>query len=611
METKDLVLLMLIPIILVSLIVYTDENPVITGAATSKQEESNIIGAYSIMPSFKAKINYNVEDEYQEISKQLNEIIDKCKNSIDIEKCLKDNSKEWGCLELKDEVIAILYDFIDKFNECSNLKEEGIVCSFLLDEREIINTPFKSFEIRLTNENQRTRVELLGGSAEGPKVLRTEYINLENIVYTVYDYKDTLNEKINPVRILIKFEGKKPIIEDVFAYDDNLNRIPLSKTFLLYKKDNKIKFVEAPGSSFEAPVPANRIIDIPQAKGIKFCAKSKYKFYTYDESDKTTKLRDVVYKFAVTFPIPIPKSIENLEVLDNPKAENSVILVWDKNKESNIKYYSVYYSKNNFVDVKLDDVKKDKAISKKTVLNEPIDVNDIDLNNCIINPAGTPCKSSIYNNHLEKDKLYYWTSKNKLIYLLSDSANLKDGIEYNFAVTAVNEVNKELDNDKSIIGNTYVLTTNKNYKISMPIDDLAPSSENLVILRIQQIYDSDSKKVTFNFAQLPKVNADGSTLKDFKNYLVYYIKYSLLTQQQKAEVINSIMNSELNKLKLIQTINYEQQGYPFFIDLSSTNPQSGDVYFFVIITSDNLGNPKEDQFKVKELGAIPLQLTIS
>ena len=300
METKDLVLLMIIPIMLISIIVYTNKNPAITGAAVSQQEESNVMGTYSIIPSFKANIDYNLNDEYRTIKEKLSQIVDDCKNSINIEQCLKDYADKysWNCIELKDEAIGILYDFIGKFNECLSLEEDGIVCRFSLDEREIINRPTASFDITLTNENLKTKVEL----KEGANTLATEYLGMENMYYTNYDYRDSLNERLNPVRIIVEYQNKKPIVKDVFAIDDSSNRIPLSKTFLLYKKDRIVKFVEAPGSSFEAPQ-ANNIIDIPRIKGFRFCAKSPSgrQFYAYDQSDNSVKLRDVIYKFSVTY----------------------------------------------------------------------------------------------------------------------------------------------------------------------------------------------------------------------------------------------------------------------------------------------------------------------
>src|SRR3989344_6334356 len=144
MEAKDFVLLMLMPLILISLVFYIVKSPAITGAiAIEQKEESNILGTYSIMPSFKAKIDYNLKEEYRELNKKINQMLDECKNAENTEQCFKDYSDKfsWNCLELKDEAVDILYDFVDKFNECLNLKEDGAVCRFSLDERSILNLP--------------------------------------------------------------------------------------------------------------------------------------------------------------------------------------------------------------------------------------------------------------------------------------------------------------------------------------------------------------------------------------------------------------------------------------------------------------------------------------
>ena len=300
METKDLVLLMLIPIILVSIVVYTDKNPAITGAVTAQQQESNVIGTYSVMPSFRAKIDYNLQDEYKTINQKVSQIVDDCKNQINIEQCFKNYSiqLDWNCVELRDEAVDILYDFVDKFNECLNLEQDGVVCRFSLGERSILNLP-NTFDITLQNDNQRTKIEVKRGLN-----VFSDYINMENLVYTDYDNRGKLSENLNPVKFIIDYSSKKPVVADAYGIDGSSNRIPLSKTILLYKKNNFVKFVEAPGSSFEAPVPANKVIDLPQMNGFKFCAKSPSgkQFYTYDKSDNLVKLRDVIYKFSVMYP---------------------------------------------------------------------------------------------------------------------------------------------------------------------------------------------------------------------------------------------------------------------------------------------------------------------
>lgn len=607
METKDLALLMLMPMILISLVVYVDKIPSITGLATSQQEESSIIGTYSVMPSFKAKIDYNLED-YKNIKEELDKIIDGCKNNPDIEKCLKEAKPEWNCMKPKDEASAILSSFADQYKECMSLKEDGVVCKFTLEENKDINKIIEQryFEIILSNGYGGVKAELKEPRGTN-LILARENIDTENLFYTGYNNRDEKGTEADSAVLKIIYAGGNPFVEAAYATTSQPPNIPMSKLLLFYKTKDEVKFID---SAEEGSFRASKIITLPRTKGANFCAKSigSRQIYAYDDSDKTVKPRDIIYRFAVTFPISIPKSIENLEVIDAPKAENSVILKWDKPKESNIKSYSVYYSKKDFLSAKTDDIKKDSSIYKKSALNNPVEIDGIDLKNCIINPAGTPCKYGVYGKALEKDKLYH--SKGKLIYLLSDPANMKDGEEYNFAVIGSNEIGEELDNDKSAQNNEYILDEKKNYRKAAPIDDLPPSSEKSVAPRLQQLYDPASKKVTFNFAEIPKTNADGSTVSDFKSYRVYYVKYKSLSQQQKAETVNSIMNSELNKLSQIQDVDYAQQGLPFFVDLTATSPESGGIYFFIIIAQDKSGNPKEGDYKVKELGAAPLELTI-
>lgn len=304
METKDLVLLMMIPVILIGMIAYTNNAPTIIGAATGQQqEESNILGTYSIMPSFKAKIDYDL-NEYNFIRGKLSEIVDSCSNAENIGQCLKNNAKEWNCGISNEEASNILYDFLDKFNECLNLQEDGVVCRFSLDEMEVIrgSNPTSIFYVKLTNENARTKAQLISGT----KTLPPEYIDMQNLVYTDYGNRDTLSKNLDSVSFTIDYSGGKPFIEDAFGSNSDSPRIGLSKrAFLLYKKDNYVKFIDAnTDSSFEAPNPANKIIDLPRINGVKLCVKSpsNKQAYAYDKIDNTIALRDVVYRFAVTYP---------------------------------------------------------------------------------------------------------------------------------------------------------------------------------------------------------------------------------------------------------------------------------------------------------------------
>ncbi|MBI3036119.1 hypothetical protein HYY71_07405, partial [Candidatus Woesearchaeota archaeon] len=391
--------------------------------------------------SFKAKFDYNLQEWYNTIRNNLDEIVDDCiKNNPDMEKCLEDKSKSnnWNCVELKDEATEILYEFIGKFNDCLNLEEDGVVCRFSLDEREI-TSPIKSFDIILTNQNLKTRVEVRQGTKSAE-----DFINLENLVYTAYDNRDTLSERLNPVNIILEYQGKKPIIKDIFGKDDSTNRIPLSKNFLLYKKDKQVKFVEAPGSSFEAPVPANKVIDLPRTKGFKFCAKSGKEVYALDGSDNKLQEREIIFKFAVTFPNPpVPPSVNVLAAEDKLKAEKSIVLRWNKVKNDDgtdfkeIDYYNVYCSKNSFLDknkqISLENVKPTMAVKSEKNYDSWI----ADLSVCGKEP-------------------------------------IEENVDYYFAVTAVSKSRKE----SSVV----VQSSAKS------IDDLAPGTQDIVLI------NSDGKK---------------------------------------------------------------------------------------------------------------------
>lgn len=299
METKDLMLLMMIPLVLVSLVVYTGKSPSITGAQTTQitqAADNNILGTYSIMPSFRAKVDYNLQEEYENILTELNKIISACKNSPDIGQCLKNAKPAWNCAEPADEAAEILYEFIDKFSECLSLEEDNVVCRFTLDERAIMNRPTASFDIILTDEVQRTRIELRGND------VWKDYVNYGNLAYTSdYKTKDTVSNSTNPVKYVIEYQGRNPLTKNAVAIDKGVP-VQLSKLFLFYKTGNELKFIEAgQEGNFRTGPPANNIIDVPRVNGFRFCAKTGKQVYAYDNFDKTVKLRDVVYRFAVKY----------------------------------------------------------------------------------------------------------------------------------------------------------------------------------------------------------------------------------------------------------------------------------------------------------------------
>lgn len=460
METKDLVLLMMIPIILISIVTYVNISPTITGAATAQQEKSNIIGTYSINPSFKVNFDYKFDDEYKKIKDTLDkEVIDKCFNQEDKEKCFASKAAElkWNC-ENKNKIASVLYDFVDKFNECLNLEENGVVCRFSFDEREMSD---RIFTIKLTPENERLKAELI----ELSNVLETAYINLEDLIYVDYNDKDGYGSPVDSVSISIKYLSNKPEVTAAFAQmQDSLSKIDLGKS-LLYKDADGVKFIDlAEEGNFRAPIPANKIIDLLRTKIFKFCAKTAQQFYAYDKSDNTVKLRDIILKFAVKYPIPlIPPPVKTLKAEDKLKAEKSIVLKWNKAKwedgtdVNGIDHYNIYCSKNSFEDkstkeIKLGNLKPTLAVKSDT----NYDIWNSDINKC-------------------------------------GKENIQDDTDYYFAVTDASNSGKE----SSVI----VQSSAKS------VDDLAPGVQQIVLINSD---GKKEKKLSSACISLPKTSASGT-----------------------------------------------------------------------------------------------------
>ncbi|MBI1934890.1 fibronectin type III domain-containing protein [Candidatus Woesearchaeota archaeon] len=585
MGAKDLVLLMLIPILAVGIIFYTNNSPIITGAAAARTGTSeNVIGTYSIIPSFKAKVDYDFEGEYVELKLQLSEAVSACKKRDDIEGCFKEKSDElgWACEEKED---SILSDFSDKLRDCKNLKEENVVCRLSFDKNGAINkgNGYRVFRIILSNMQDSASAELYEGIEN---LLTKEKLDF-GLYYTGYDNKDAKDIGAKEIFLRVEYKDGNPSIDTFFAETEDNKKIELSKTILVYKAAGKLKFIdEAQQKGFEPSTPVNKIIDLPKIKGMKFCKKSNARVYAYDSSDKAVKLRDIIYRFAVTFPEPVPKPITGIKVVDAINAEGAAVLVWEESRDHSTKSYSIYYSKDkDFIKEKKEDIKKNPYVKNLLVSAEnPAEIEKIDLSACIFDPIGKSCKYSEYGKPLEKNKLYYLKPKNnengKFIYLL---AGIKDNTEYNFAVTAVNSEGEEIGNDYSLKGNTYVFTLNNNYDKFASNDDLAP--ERISGLEAQPI---ENKKAKLKWNK-PIKNLDGSDNKDLKWFRVYYKKESLLSG------FNIKDDSTANEYATLQQASCDNPALTS-CEYAIEGLENGEEYRFAVTALDSSSNEYKDDF---------------
>ena len=519
MEIKDLILLLMIPVLLIGILTFVNHNT-LTGNVVASPDDNPKLGTYSILPSFRAKIDYNLQD-YSDLKTKLKAAIDKCAagKQQDIKGCIRDetskNTYNWNCDERDSD---ILYDFTDKLKECINLENENAVCRFSFDSRDYLNNEKakRNFQIKLTNwYYPRIKAELI----ENDKIIATEFIDMGKLSYSYYENKDKKSRDADSILIKVNYENGNPLVDDASASVGD-GTVKLSKIFLIDKSNKEAKFVDYNYESlFKSPEPANTIIDLPLMQGLAFCAKTGKKIMAYDALDGEVKEREIVYKFAVTLPNPVPAPVSDFLAKDNLKAENSALLVWKKDSQAGIKSYSVYYSTKDFVDMKMSDIHKDNSIKKVSVLiNNPIEIERVNLDSCEFNPINEPCKYKNYDNPLLKNKLYYIKSENKFVYVLSGT-DFKDGTDYNLAITAVNDKNEEIDNDKTISENKNIFEIEKNYLPFSSNDDLAP--EKVSGLKAQ-IVDSKLKL----FWSKPLKNIDGSSATDVGRFNIYYKKSS-------------------------------------------------------------------------------------
>ena len=310
MESKDLVLLMLIPVILISLIVYTDTTQ-ITGAVTQEQKkESNILGTYSIMPSFKAKIDYDLND-YNKINEQFNFILS-CTQNKDIKSCIDDinydNGFMWelGCDKGAEK---ILYDFAEFLQDCFDSDDNNCLCK---KDMNISKENIQKFELtdkkfKISQAVQSQKIEILMSE---PKV---------DISYTI---KLNGNYVWYPNPLIIDYTKDKVVLNMIFK--DEIDKtieyndaFPNKKDITLYKSEinnlNTIDFVDIESDELIYPNYPNRKriksvnlhpCQLKPKNMYKFCVTKKdYKIVAYDKIDRQVKERPLTIKFAAYIPL--------------------------------------------------------------------------------------------------------------------------------------------------------------------------------------------------------------------------------------------------------------------------------------------------------------------
>lgn len=585
------------------------------------------LGTYSIKPSFKVNVDYDI-GEYDEVIEKAKDINRTCSKQDNFENCVNDKIKEFNgenkkedgkltwSLGCEPEDINFFYDFVETYRVCLNSEDEEAICRIPLPGI----SKGKSITIEISKyEGTKTKIELEGANiaevidVEGPFIYDYAHFDLDAKIFKFITYKESDGERGSPAdKFTLKFEFDKYYISSSFQSNKKVK----SDKVIIYKgtKDNKpfisllngaaidlYKSVERERDKHKIPLPAK--FD-PVKDTFKFCVKSPKKLYVYDEKTKKTGLRNVEYKFALNFlDETSPPPVEGIEVKDKLKDENSVLVLWDKNKAEDVKEYSIYYSEKDFKDQEIinGEIKdlEGKEIDKIKILEkEKIEIGDIDLSKCNFDPINEPCKykkdqdSLDFEITLSKNKLYYWKKENKYIYVLG---NLEDYSEnnriYNFMVVAKDYRGNAINNKDE--GQKFSLD-NGNLPSGKSEDDLAPG--------LVDTLDAESSKrgeITFTWKRDTK-NLDGGKTNDIKTFDIYYKEESVNEETKREGEVNinqffreffSVEPSKLNDLPLtLKELNCEAKPQLECTYTTSSKIEPGRVYWFGVTALDEAGN---------------------
>jgi len=608
MEIKDLVLLLAIPITLVMILLYLGDSA-ITGAAVAQESKNKIIGTYSINPSFKAAFKYDLND-YSKIKSTFDAVLKCSQEGNELQSCIDSADKagfEWslGCDKGPEKV---LYDLAELLQDCFDSDDSNCVCKKNMDisKDEILKYELPKKEFRIAVSQDIPLNKIIMQLSQPKSSLKYEVkLNGRSLWYPslyVVSYADDSLIGIN-MFFTDELSGERKALgplKEIVLYKNEMNGIKFID--FVKQENNNLVYPNNDVKKLDNVRPCNL-----KPKNIyRFCATKKdYKITAYDEMDGLVKERPLTIKFASYIPDLAPAPLTGLEVFDAPKAEKLVIVKWDKSLAKDVAKYKIYFTeKPDLLDkTSTDQLRKDPEvfvdeIGLATAKTEDLE-DSIITNECEFDFQNKKCIFTTSNGEkkfIEKGKFYYIKSANSYLYMLP----VKEDKAYDFGMTAVDSTNNELDN----VGEKQKMPVSKSLN---SIDDMPPDSSIKYLVN-----DAGQNIYTLNIVNTNSKNIDDSILevKDFGAYKVYYRKYAkLATLEEELIASDKLRDSKLNELKNAQVIESNQNLIK--IDISLENPQTENAFQFIVIATDLNGNPKEDQFKVKELGAVPVKVVIS
>jgi len=316
-----------------------------------------------------------------------------------------------------------------------------------------------------------------------------------------------------------------------------------------------------------------------------FCVLGNKEIPYYDEAEKKLEKKPVAIKFAMYIEDLPPPPIEGLSVEDNKNAEHSVILKWKKSTAEDVDKYVIYYSETNFKDKSIEAINLDAIIAKKEIKYDEDNLlafSSISLDSCELKKVKIDNKEEIRcvfdeNKLIKNNQLYYVEDSKEAFYILS---SIEDK-NYYFAVTAVDKAGNEINN------------IDQDQKLALiegkSEDDLGPAFVNFDV-RL------DKDNLIFSWPEVTSNLVANYALSDLNLYNLYYNGCADPTTipLDKKEILPGNPTVKITA------------------NLPHCSPGSDTYnYYFFILAKDKLNNPDIEFNKLKELGLIIKEVSIT
>ncbi len=448
-------------------------------------ESKGILGTYSIKPSFKTTINFDMRliDELKTFAKDINSA---CSGSDQLPRdCVNTQvaafnkritpqyaQAGWNVqLDTYCEAgdAAAVAGAVEHLDQCADATQTGCWC-----------------DLNSTSALPIT----LQGSTDGTQFLFTDAAGAQSSFGTAQIITDENNKNIGTKNIALT---------DIVLYKTGEN------TYQLKSK--------SAGDTHYCAQTENQV---------RLCLKTNY---TYDALEKDKRVmrvgkENITIKFAITVRDNIPPApVTGFELTDEPHAKDALMIVWNKNPEKDVVEYKIY-----FADHETDITGKNMSALQKTIPIDSVNVlNHYEIYDDIVYTGDPYCINAttadgqpycVFKYPATKDGkgmwitldpnvTYYLSASKKFIRIISASAEnmLKENKEKAILITAIDSAGNEIGTDQAVSG--------KNMR-AITVKDLR---EPGLVVRplVQMTTDDTTRRLKKTLSWLPvKIMIDGS-----------------------------------------------------------------------------------------------------